>query len=75
VLDAAGTEAVEEGRLFVDFERGLADEVLSACCFTNKYSAVDSMLHGPTNTVVPELTMPPFSARFVTVVTGVIHEL
>ena len=75
VLDAAGTEAAEEGSAFTEFDERLGDEVWLAGSFTNKYSAVDSMLPGPVNTVAPELTSPPFSARTATVVTGVFHEL
>lgn len=75
VPDAAGTEAAEEGSAFTEFDERLGDEVWLAGSFTNKYSAVDSMLPGPVNTVAPELTSPPFSARTATVVTGVFHEL
>ena len=73
--DAAETEAAEEGSALTEFDERLCDEVWLAGSFTNKYSAVDSMLPGPVNTVAPELTSPPFSARTATVVTGVFHEL
>ena len=65
-------QAAEEGSAFTEFNERLGDEVWLAGSFTNKYSTVDSMLPGPVNTVVPELTSPPFSARTVT---SVFHEL